>query len=193
MTELEISQQIARDRIKEIERQLPRKLMIREKNLVKNFRKKHETPIAKLQKLYFFMDELYDFVAKFTPCKLGCTACCHIPVYISGLDIEYIEQATGIKRMSGFPVSLSNEATGCPFLLNNSCTIYAVRPYVCRSHFAFDKNSGWCQIDVCHKVNLSGLRFSEVKKTYEEIVFESGLEKWVDIREIFLGKLSCRR
>lgn len=189
MTELEISQQIARDKVEQVKRQLPHKLMIREKNLFKNFKKKYAPPIAKLQKLYSFMDELYAFVAKFTPCKLGCTACCHIPVSISGIEIEYVEQASGIRRMSGLPVTLSNEATRCPFLLNNLCSVYAARPYVCRSHVTFDKNSRWCQIDVCHNVKLSELRFSEVERIYEEIIFESRLEKWVDIRKVFWGQV----
>jgi Fe-S-cluster containining protein len=167
-----------------LQRQLPHKLHIREQNLFKNFKKDPSAPITKLKRLYAFLDDLYEFVNKYTPCKIGCSACCYIPVSISGLEIEYIEQTSGIKRISGQTMAFS-ELQVCPFLENNSCGIYKERPFVCRRHITLDKNSRWCQIDVCQMIELPLLRFSEVEKTYEQIVHDSRLAKWIDIREIF--------
>jgi uncharacterized protein len=184
INEAKISKQIAQANLERLRRQLPHKLAEREDKLFKKFRKDLADPIRKLKKLYIFMDELYAIVAKFTPCKLGCSACCYYPISISEIEIGYIEQSHGIERTTLKALSPHSD-TPCPFLTNNSCSIYETRPFVCRRHISLDKSSTWCQLDVCDKIELPQVVFSEVAKTYEQIVSESDSPSWIDIREAF--------
>lgn len=184
MKEAEISKQIAKAKIERFRRQFPRKLAEMENKLFKKFQKDLSDPIRKLKKLYNFMDELYAVVAKFAPCTLGCCACCYYPISISEIEINYIEQSHGIKHTSQKTLSPQSD-TPCPFLTNNACSIYERRPFVCRRHISLDKNSTWCQPDVCDKIELPRIAFTEVAKTYEQIVLDSGSARWIDIREAF--------
>ena len=62
---------------------LPPYLKLQEEQLVARFMKHNGNPFSKLHSLYEFMEELFEFVQKFSPCKKGCSHCCHIEVSIS--------------------------------------------------------------------------------------------------------------
>ncbi len=79
-------------------------------------------------------------------CAQGCASCCQshesIPVYpleLMGMSWYAIEQLEGEQR-DQLKQQLSQLEThdACPFLLNNSCSIHAVRPMACRSFNVFN-------------------------------------------------------
>ncbi|TWJ19223.1 YkgJ family cysteine cluster protein [Geobacter argillaceus] len=103
-----------------------------------------------LSKFYAFTDEYNKFVDTFSVCEKGCSYCCHIEVYITDLEAEYIEQKAKISRVKSLPNTLS--VSKCPFLnQNNICSIYMYRPFACRTFHALD-NPNYCkEMDVAHQ------------------------------------------
>jgi len=162
---------------------MPRKLARREKKIFEKLSLSKELPLTKLEKLYMFLDELNSYVGKFTPCKKGCSHCCYIKISISSLEGEYIESNLGIKRK--MKLNIKNLfGTPCPFLDNNTCSIYQFRPFMCRRHHALTKNSTWCELDKCNKYEFPQIRFTKVEDSYNFLKSVSGSFEY-DIRQLF--------
>ena len=86
-------------------------------------------------------------------CKAGCSHCCNVRV--EALEPEVFQIARELKKLpaeklgeitrrlqqhvamvSGMP--LAQQQSPCPFLENHLCTIYSVRPAVCRKAHSFE-------------------------------------------------------
>jgi Fe-S-cluster containining protein len=163
---------------------MPSSLERKAERLFKSLSAGKGTLFQKLEKLYIFMDELYSFVGKFTPCKKGCSLCCYNEVFISLLEAEYIEKSRGITQS----LNLDRKhfrGTPCPFLEDGACTIYNHRPFVCRRHVALFDNPKWCQFDVDDQYVFPQIRFSKVEESYAFIVVSSGDTSTYDIRQLF--------
>lgn len=183
MSNKKMAQAEARQNLERLSRLVPLDLQDRENNLVDSFRKHRGNLFDKLQFLYSFMDELSAYVGKVTPCKKGCSYCCHIPISISALELEYVRHLVPDLRKK---IGQGDMGSGgpCPFLFNQSCSIYDVRPYVCRKHVVFTNSSYWCHPARCHSVKLTMLELSEVRRVYYLLLFESdALARRFDIRE----------
>lgn len=161
-----------------------RSLAQREDHLLKQIRRINGDALKKLEMLYSFMDELYSFVAKFTPCKIGCNHCCHYKVTIIEPEVQYIEKAAKIARRLAI---LNPEFSWqpCPFLKNGTCSIYKYRPFVCRKHITLCKTSAWCRVEKCNEVTLPMMAYSGIDTSYNFIVVESGSATDRDIRCFF--------
>jgi hypothetical protein len=162
---------------------IPMSLAQREEHLLKRIQRMNGNALKKLEVLYSFMDELYSFVAKFTPCKIGCDHCCHYKVTIIEPEVQYIEKAAKITRRLAI---LNPEFSWqpCPFLKNSTCSIYKYRPFVCRRYVALWKTSSWCKVEN-EGESLPMLSFTEVDKCYDFIAMESGFVAAHDIRFFF--------
>jgi len=168
---------------KRVQTTCPSHLLKKEEHLRKRIRKVLGTPIDKLDELYKAMDEIYTFVGAFAVCRAGCSACCHISVTISKTEVMYIEQKTG--HLAHPPIPKQNFfGKPCPFLKEDKCSIYAHRPFVCRRHVSMAKTATWCAIERCNEITLTQPRFSEVDKSYEDIV-ALPVPQLVDIRQVF--------
>lgn len=187
---LNIAQENARSNYALIASRLPTRLAKQEAALLEKFTNHRGNSLTKLRTLYEFMDELYAFVNQFTPCKKECNSCCHYKVSISELEIIYIENTTKIKHLKNPRPELVFHGTPCPFLKAGTCSIYNSRPFVCRRHVAMTQTSTWCHSDKSNTENFTLLSFSEVDKSYDLILRESGNEKRFDIRQMFLSTIA---
>lgn len=100
-------------------------------------------------------------------CKKGCDFCCHQPVFAVSHEMlylkDYISQNISPDKQKGF-IDRSREKSlltlnktmeqqqcishPCPFLENNSCSVYEARPMSCRIYLSSSVNS--CKKDFEH-------------------------------------------
>lgn len=166
---------------------MPSDLEQKAQSLLQDLKTCQNTLFDKLDKLYIFMDELYAFVAKFTPCQKGCSLCCRNEVSVSLLEAEYIEKHTGIKQSLNLDIK-DFPGPPCPFLENSACSIYKYRPFVCRRHVALFDDPRWCQYDLPNQYVFPHIRFSPVEQSYAFIIVSSGTTSTCDIRQAFSRK-----
>lgn len=165
---------------------LPESLKKREDEFFIKIEKSQLSHLKKLEKLYSFMDVLYNHVNKYTPCIKGCSYCCSYDVTISNIEIQFIEKNNKkVKRKKQFNTDSKGVGTPCLFLKNGVCSIYESRPYVCRRHVMLTPDNRVCTEDNAHKHELQLLAWSELDKSYDFIRAVSGSNKLHDIRDVF--------
>jgi Fe-S-cluster containining protein len=166
---------------------IPQTLKGREERLHDQYLRHKGNALTKLGVLFEFMRELYNTFEKLTPCQKGCSACCHYPVSISELEVQFIERGTGVRRMKSYGAPKQWHGTPCQFLRNGACSIYAYRPFMCRRHVVFTKTSYWCQTTRANAEAFTYAKFSEVDRVFASLVAETADTRFHDIREIFRG------
>lgn len=164
----------------------------KEENLFHNkIRIENSSKKNKLIKLYNLADKILEQTKEFLPCQKGCSHCCYINVSITILEAEYIERNTGIKfrKLLTSKSYDNNKFLGitCPFLKNNTCTIYKYRPFACRKHMSFDKDTFWCEIKNFNDKKITMGSF-DYEKSYYDITQYSGNTIYGDIRDFFGNK-----
>ena len=163
---------------------LPLKLARKEDNLPKRIKTSKGDALYKLGKLYRSVDEIFVHINKFTACSEGCSACCHIPAFISQLEVANIEIKTGVAARSR-PHKGNYFGQACPFLKESRCSIYEDRPLVCRKHVSFASTSYWCAVERCQEIDMQLIRLSGIEEAYQNLLLESGMSRISDIRENF--------
>lgn len=164
---------------------LPTRLSEKEDRLATQIMRAKTNPATKLESLYSFMKELYEFASKHTPCKKGCSGCCHYSVTVSEIEIAYIEKHTQTKRRKEFLDKRDFHGSPCPFLKHDACSIYEARPFVCRKHVALTATNTWCSPEISNDEQFPLLRFSEVDKAFDHIRREGASFGIYDIRQVF--------
>lgn len=126
------------------------------------------TPLFKgMQKQYIAISELTHSFGKRTyeqnqpiACVKGCSWCCFQPVYLTTQEAlllyEYAIQTFDLQQIKAVrskaeeklkkTKNLSEDKKqhivhACPFLVDNSCSVYSVRPMACRIYLSKDVNS----------------------------------------------------
>jgi len=124
-----------------------------EKEIEETFKEIEGGPLDVYKEFIKLTDKFNELLRKYSPCKKGCGKCCSIAVQISQLEKniikEHLEKTNEIKKYNYF--KYPNEPkfvdgiqggnyTGknCPFLENDECKIYPVRPYKCRRYISLD-------------------------------------------------------
>ena len=103
-----------------------------------------------------------------SPCREGCAHCCRIPVLVTAPEARAIGRATGRtpvaspagavmakpgERLEAVQARLLEQrerllgtvsGTPCPFLVDERCSVYNVRPSACRLHVSIDDTSDPC-------------------------------------------------
>ena len=180
--DIEKARRSAKENIERIKKEIPPQLDGRIAEFFDYFKQSFFTPLASLQTLYDFMDELNEFISKYTACQKGCDPCCHIKLPISSLEARYIQLRTGIPYRDK-PIGVVKVNTPCPFLEDHCCSIYQYRPYACRQHHALF-NPKWYQVELCNDLYSSQARVSEVEASYKYLV-KSSNSALHDIRAFF--------
>lgn len=101
---------------------------------------------------------------KYIICKKGCSHCCHSEILVSEIEFELIAKFVkdfsvkfdkDLLEKQQLPMEkfrqLDWEDKKCVFLKNNTCSIYPVRPIVCRIH-----NSSDTTAELCKKIHPHG-------------------------------------
>lgn len=160
---------------------IPQHLKDREDGIVKRLKFRNASAVSKTRELQELADHLLTAVAPFTPCRSGCSACCHYPVMVSEADVAIIESKTTARRLLSPLPKVDFMGTPCPFLRDGQCSIYAYRPLVCRMHVAFTPTSRWCAPEMSPKQEMPLLRFSGIEEARNGL----GMRPPLDIRQVF--------
>lgn len=156
---------------------------LKEEQLYKetSYRLKKGPVIPIMKKFLTYVDELNKILSEYSPCKKGCPFCCDVPVAVSDLEIllinEYLNKNNiPYKKLNYNKLFSKNnspkELIGgkymgkkCPFLKNNSCSIYPSRPFVCRKHIAIGNIP--CSLTVENNIDDGGY---VILNTYDLII-----------------------
>lgn len=103
--------------------------------------------IVKIQAL---VSEVRQYAGPHAACKQGCSACCHQRVMMSQTEADAIGHRIGRPAVQLRPdyVAPTLHAFGadtpCPFLVDDACSIYEHRPFVCRNYLNLDTDALLC-------------------------------------------------
>lgn len=140
------------------------------------------SPLKKLAAIYELVDAISDHIHRSTPCKRGCSGCCHYTVSISEIEIQFIETNSKKRRAKTLLPKGDFHGTACPFLKNNECSVYEARPYVCRRHHSLAPDSQWCAPDAAFEEDFARVEFSELERAFGQLRAGSPA---MDIRQVF--------
>lgn len=104
------------------------------------------------RRVVVIVDKLASKVAEQAACKKGCSHCCYQAVAISQWEAQRISEFSGVPmgqvHANALRDNIVAEFSGvaCPFLKDDFCTIYDVRPMACRMHFNMSDDPSLCDI-----------------------------------------------
>jgi Fe-S-cluster containining protein len=179
---------IAKQRADEFVKSVPKEIFAQEAALPEKLRNLNASKSVKLRKVYQLADEFSRLMAPYIACTNGCSHCCHHGVEISSLE------ATSISNFSGRaarPIQKTimrkddpYRGSPCPFLVQDSCSVYEVRPLVCRNHVSYDATNTAClptHIDEDRPM----LRFGGLLNAWIEVSSKQDNFVVADIRDFF--------
>lgn len=116
------------------------------------------------------LNKIFEFQKEYIHCKQGCSYCCRKGDYpISKIEYEYLMEGfdrldnklkAQIKENIKKTKQENQESYTCPFLIDNSCSLYNYRPLVCRTFGVLtEDSSGNPSFPFCA---TKGLNFSEI-------------------------------
>jgi Fe-S-cluster containining protein len=168
---------------------IPSDLAAREDNIAVNVVKENSSTKSKVWKLYLLADELMKLAAPHIACGRGCASCCKMNVMISVAEADRIGNTIGRKPAnvvaSRFHAGAEFVGVPCPFLNDDSCTIYQDRPLVCRTHSNFDKSAYWCAPDKMNDHEMPMVTFDGLRTALGKIAQTNALVVYADIRDFF--------
>lgn len=164
---------------------LPAKLIKKEFSIASRLEQAKLSPLKKLDAIYELLGEIGAYVAPSTPCRKGCSSCCHFAVTVSEVEVQYIEAHTKFKRLKQALPAEDFHGQACPFLNNNSCSIYSARPFVCRRHHSLAPSSEWCAPERSFAGEFPQLKSSELEMAFDALRVSSPVR---DIRQVFRGQ-----
>lgn len=128
-----------------------------------------------LGKTYGILDKGIKDIIKFTPCKKGCSYCCHAKFEITKIEAEHIKRYIENYMDDNIIAKLKNnfnnsDSNQCVFLTDmGECIVYKARPVKCRTHFVFSNPKG-CKADTSDKPLIyTDAILSLVENTVEKI------------------------
>jgi uncharacterized protein len=181
--------EVTKDRASKYASSLSQDLLAREGNIAKLVFKENSSLKSKLGKIYKLVDELGEAATPFIACKKGCSACCKMNASISSMEAEQIALFSS-KKLNQLKQTIVHEighfsGVACPFLIDDTCSIYTARPYVCRANVTFDTSSYWCEPERAYDAELHKVEFSGAKLAYTTIHEKASNVIFADIRDFF--------
>ena len=168
---------------------LPADLIEREDALPARIRSDNASAQAKLGRIYALVDEFAEHRTPYVACRRGCADCCRMNVEVTSVEAARIAAGTGrpVRPLTQSKAHAPTEFAGqpCPFLVDNACSIYALRPYVCRHHASFDVDAHWCDPQRMSTVTVPILELSGAKQAMYEVLRQAKRPVMADIRDFF--------
>jgi len=141
------------------------------------------------------IDEICSLTIPVATCKKGCDACCYQSVAISTWEAKKIAQYSGRKTtgFKGYDYKDGQSILGiqkkfskivCPFLIDNACAIYPVRPFTCRSHISLSDDPTDCDLFLKPDGIVTYFNLEEFKIAWALINLSAG-SNFGDIRDFF--------
>ncbi|HEP8970279.1 TPA: YkgJ family cysteine cluster protein [Pseudomonas aeruginosa] len=161
---------------------LPAKLIKKESDIARRLGMAKLSPVRKLEAIYELLGELGAYVAPASPCRKGCSSCCHFGVTVSELEIQYIEAKTKHRRLKQIQPKADFHGQPCPFLVHGACSIYTARPFVCRRFHSLAPTAEWCEPEKAYAGEFPQLKSSELDKAFDTLRVGSPV---LDIRQVF--------
>ncbi|MBC9070652.1 YkgJ family cysteine cluster protein [Thauera sp. CAU 1555] len=147
-------------------------------------------------KLLALADRFNTAIAPHAACRSGCGACCSMTTMIYAHEAEVLAQASG-RRMTRIPARPQFTAltqaraffgTPCPFLKDSRCSVYEVRPIICRLHHSLNDDASACDTSVPteERKPVGSYDVDRIEMPYHLLVREGGREEpWGEIHEFF--------
>ncbi|MBU3823227.1 MAG: YkgJ family cysteine cluster protein [Candidatus Oceanisphaera merdipullorum] len=129
---------------------IPEYIIAECETLKKNLDSLNENPFDKLDRVYGFLNTYGEFAKTFSVCGNGCSSCCKSDVLITTLEAKYIEKKVDVKTKK-YTGATANHSSNCPFLSNESCSIYEYRPFNCRTLYTLD-DPKYCETGENHQL-----------------------------------------
>lgn len=136
-----------------------------------------------LDKIYQLAELSEERSSKHAVCQKGCGHCCKLKISITKVEAENIAEKTGRK----IKLKDRSKMTYCPFFDKKiaGCSIYAHRPLVCRTYFAFTS------ADYCKDKKpqfMTSLAKNKVAMALLDVLLSMSDNKKGDIRHFFGAK-----
>ncbi len=168
---------------------IPHELSEREDNIQAKLANENASPRSKLRKIYNLMTDLGSAAEPYVACAKGCSSCCKMNVTISQIEANLISEKTGlnVNQLANSKNHDSEEFIGIPciFLKDGSCSIYDVRPFVCRKHVWFDTSSYWCDPQRSLEATMPMIEFSGAAAAFFDVTKKDSGGIHADIRDFF--------
>lgn len=157
------------------------------------------SPAERVRRLWPLIDEKVALAKGIAACKKGCSHCCHIPVGLTTVEAEIIGKHIGKKPRPAPPGKhgLGRSGKGafadvrsgydnpCPFLENDLCSIYEVRPVECRQLVNLDVDNLLCHLHVDEVFNVPYMDMRDFETASVMLQGVSEYNRLADIREFF--------
>lgn len=168
---------------------MPRSLLDLEDALPSILAKAPGSGRSKLRRLYGVMDKISEVREQFVACGKGCSDCCKMNVSISKLEARLISQETKRPFVDlSEPIHHPVEAfvgKPCPFLVDEACSIYEIRPLACRRHASFHSSEAWCKPDLLLAEEVPLVQFGGIDRAFVELSIEKRHLVIADVRDFF--------
>jgi len=151
---------------------------------------REKQPLKKIVWLRRLADQLGPATQGIAPCRDGCAHCCHTPVLLSRVEAEVIAKETGATLQTPRDRSMMNRTNRayigvpCPFLRESRCSIYASRPFVCRTHYNLDADNLLCRLIPGEPVKVPYLDHKPFDEVHVSALGKKALQ-FFDIRDFF--------
>lgn len=168
---------------------IPQDLAAREDRIAEEVLTENSSAKSKLGKLYRLVEALGDAAKPFIACEKGCSACCRMNVTISSMEAERLAQFSK-KCLTRVDRHIAHDPThfagvACPFLVENVCSVYEIRPYACRAHVSFDTTAYWCEPERAYEEGMGMVSFDGAKSAYLAVLAKVPDSRFADIRDFF--------
>jgi Fe-S-cluster containining protein len=150
--------------------------------------------------LHRFASAWIEPLERVAPCRRGCAHCCHLPVVITSAEAELIGRASGRPPVEpavsvsiadiGAPENIARAQalarraapTPCPFLADGACSVYASRPFACRTHLTLDDDELLCRLIEGIDVPVP---YADARALWPVHLSAHAGERLADVREFF--------